>query len=63
MFEVEALGLQELAQTKTLRIPETICYGINGSHAFLVLEYVDIKISKFDHAAAVRQTIGTATSN
>ncbi|HIG65978.1 MAG TPA: fructosamine kinase family protein [Methyloprofundus sp.] len=43
MFEVEALGLQELAQTKTLRIPETICYGINGSHAFLVLEYVALK--------------------
>lgn len=43
MFEVEALGLQELAQTKTLRIPEAIVYGISGEHAFLVLEYVALK--------------------
>jgi fructosamine-3-kinase len=44
MFEVEALGLQELAQTKTLRIPNAICYGINGNNAFLVLEYVASRI-------------------
>jgi fructosamine-3-kinase len=43
MFEVEALGLQELAQTKTLRIPNAICYGINGNNAFLVLEYVALQ--------------------
>ena len=43
MFEVEALGLQELAGTKTLRIPEAITYGINGEYAFLVLEYVALK--------------------
>ncbi|OQK18724.1 hypothetical protein AU255_09290 [Methyloprofundus sedimenti] len=43
MFEMEALGLQELAQTKTLRIPEAIAYGISGLFAFLVLEYVELK--------------------
>jgi len=43
MFEVEALGLQELAQTNTLRIPEAIVYGVAGEHAFLVLEYVALQ--------------------
>lgn len=43
MFEVEALSLQDLAQTKTLRIPEPVVYGIAGVHAFLVLEYVQLK--------------------
>ncbi|TXL12359.1 hypothetical protein BMR04_15690, partial [Methylococcaceae bacterium HT3] len=40
MFEVEALSLHELAQTKTLRIPEAITYGTAEDYAFLVLEYV-----------------------
>lgn len=43
MFEVEALGLGELAQTNTLRIPEAVTYGIVGSDAFLVMEYVPLK--------------------
>lgn len=43
MFEVEALGLKELAQTKTLRIPEAVTYGIAGSDAFLVMEFVPLK--------------------
>ncbi len=43
MFEVEALGLQELAKTKTLRIPEPIAYGVTNGNAFLVLEYVALK--------------------
>ncbi|MCF7970906.1 MAG: fructosamine kinase family protein [Methylococcaceae bacterium] len=40
MFEVEALGLHDLASTHTLRIPEPICSGTAGENAFLVLEYV-----------------------
>lgn len=43
MFEVEALGLQELASTNTLRIPKVITYGISENNAFLVLEYVALK--------------------
>ena len=42
MFEVEALGLQEMAHTKTLRIPEPITSGIAGSSAFLVMEYLEL---------------------
>ncbi len=43
MFEVEALGLKELAQTKTLRIPDAITCGIAGADAFLVVEFVPLK--------------------
>ena len=42
MFEVEALGLHELAQTNTLRIPKPVASGIVGSSAFLVMEYVEL---------------------
>ena len=42
MFEVEALGLHELAQTETLRIPKPVTSGIAGSSAFLVMEYVEL---------------------
>lgn len=42
MFEVEALGLTELAETQTLRIPQAVTTGIAGAYAFLVLEYVEL---------------------
>lgn len=54
MFEVEALGLQELEQTNTLRIPKAITYGIAGENAFLVMEYVPLKSS----AQATQQQLG-----
>ncbi|MDF1584286.1 MAG: fructosamine kinase family protein [Methyloprofundus sp.] len=43
MFEVEALGLHDLASTHTLRIPKPVCSGIAGENAFLVLEYVALQ--------------------
>lgn len=43
MFEAEALGLQELRRCKTLRIPEPVCWGRLGRHAYLILEWLDLK--------------------
>ncbi len=43
MFEVEVLGLNELADTNTLRIPEAIICGIAGEDAFLVMEFVPLQ--------------------
>ncbi len=40
MFKAEALGLQELAKTQTIRVPTFIAYGKSAEHAFLVLEYI-----------------------
>ena len=54
MFEVEALGLLELAQTKTLRIPEPVVYGVAGGHAFLVMEYVQLRSANL----ATQQQLG-----
>jgi len=42
MFEVEALALQALTNTSSLRIPKVITYGIAEDKAFLVLEYISL---------------------
>jgi fructosamine-3-kinase len=38
MFAAEALGLQELHNSQTLKIPEVVCRGDDGESAWLVLE-------------------------
>lgn len=43
MFEAEALGLQEMAATKSARVPEVICQGANQQHSYLVLEYIPLR--------------------
>ncbi len=42
MFEAEALGLQELIGSHTLRIPEPVCWGDDGESAYLVMEYLEL---------------------
>ncbi len=41
MFAAEQAGLQALAATQTLRIPQPITCGASTNHAFLVLEHID----------------------
>jgi len=38
MFAAEALGLQELRGSHTLKVPEPVCWGDDGESAYLVLE-------------------------
>ena len=38
MFEAEARGLQELLDSRTLRVPQPVCWGENGESAWLVME-------------------------
>jgi fructosamine-3-kinase len=45
MFAAEAEGLAELAATRTVRIPAPIVHGITGTHAFMVLEYIEFGVS------------------
>ncbi|MEJ2645332.1 MAG: fructosamine kinase family protein [Gammaproteobacteria bacterium] len=40
MFEAEAAGLKEIARSKTLRVPQPLCWGVDGDSAYLVLEHV-----------------------
>ncbi|MCW8853095.1 MAG: fructosamine kinase family protein [Gammaproteobacteria bacterium] len=42
MFEAEAQGLYELAASHTVRVPEPVCYGDDGSQCYLVLEYLQM---------------------
>ena len=40
MFEAEAKGLNELAASRCMRIPNFICSGKTSQHSYLVLEYI-----------------------
>ena len=42
MFEMEALGLAELASTKTIIVPQVICWGTTDRHSYLVLSYLNL---------------------
>ncbi|MEE8197728.1 MAG: fructosamine kinase family protein [Acidiferrobacterales bacterium] len=41
MFEAEFAGLQEIARVAAIRVPRPICWGTAGTHAYLVLEWID----------------------
>ena len=42
MFQAEALGLQQMRATQTIRVPEPICWGTEGNSAYIVLEWLDL---------------------
>lgn len=42
MFEAESEGLQAMAETDTIRVPEPICSGITEDQSYLVMEYIDM---------------------
>jgi fructosamine-3-kinase len=42
MFEAEALGLQQIQATQTIRVPQPICWGTADTMAYLVLEWLDL---------------------
>ncbi len=42
MFEAEARGLEEMRASKTVRVPEPVCWGVSGDTAYLVLEYLEL---------------------
>jgi fructosamine-3-kinase len=42
MFEAEALGLQQMLATATIRAPKPICWGTAAGSAYLVLEWLEL---------------------
>jgi len=42
MFEAEAHGLQALASSHTLRVPQSVCFGENSAQSYIVLEYLEM---------------------
>ena len=51
MFAAEALGLQELQGSHTLKVPEPVCWGDDGESAYLVLE--DLELDSHGDLAAL----------
>ncbi len=64
MFEAEFAGLQLIATTNTLPVPKPIVHGVTGSHAYIVLEFIQLT-TRGDHAlfgqqlAALHRSAGT----
>jgi fructosamine-3-kinase len=42
MFEAEALGLKEIADSHTIRVPRPICWGTVEGSAYIVLDWIDL---------------------
>jgi len=57
MFEAEAEGLAEIARSNTLRVPQPICWGLDGNRAFLVLEYIPLGHGGADSAQRLGEAL------
>ncbi|TAE61772.1 MAG: fructosamine kinase family protein [Nostocales cyanobacterium] len=42
MFAAEMLGLQQMYETHTIRVPKPVCWGTTNNSSYLVLEYLNI---------------------
>ncbi len=40
MFAAEAKGLDALASAQAIRVPQPVCRGVAGKHAYLVMEFI-----------------------
>jgi len=43
MFSAEAAGLNEIAGTKTVRVPAPICHGVSPAACWIVLEHLELR--------------------
>ena len=42
MFEAEAVGLNEMADTNTIKVPRALCWGIDEQKSYIVLEWISL---------------------
>lgn len=42
MFTAEMLGLQQIYNTGTIRVPKPLCWGITGTSSYIVLEWLEM---------------------
>ncbi|WP_066384563.1 fructosamine kinase family protein [Anabaena sp. CA = ATCC 33047] len=42
MFEAEMLGLQQMYDTNTIRVPKPICWGTAGNSGYIILEWLEM---------------------
>jgi protein-ribulosamine 3-kinase len=57
MFAAEARGLRELRDSRSLRVPEPLCYGADAQSAWLVLE--DLALGGSGNPAALGRGLAT----
>lgn len=50
MFDAEALGLNQMLDSKTIRVPKPICVGTAGDSAYIVMEWLEFGGSGNSHA-------------
>jgi len=43
MFKAEAAGLNEIAQTNAIKVPQPVCCGVAEQSAYIVLEFIDLR--------------------
>ena len=48
MFQAEALGLKEIADSQTIRVPKPICWGTANGSAYIVMEYLPLGNTRRD---------------
>jgi fructosamine-3-kinase len=42
MFAAEVRGLQEMASSHTIKVPEPVCYGDDNTQSYIVLQYLEM---------------------
>jgi fructosamine-3-kinase len=42
MFEAEALGLEDMLITASIRVPKPVCWGITANSSYIVLEWLEL---------------------
>jgi len=55
MFEAESEGLNEIANSHSVRVPQPVCYGRSGNNSYIVMEYLEL--GHGDSAAALGQQL------
>ena len=56
MFEAEYLGLQEMADSNSIRVPRPLCTGVTGEASYIVMEHIQLgRAGKNGQAEAGRQ--------
>ena len=54
MFEAEADGLAEIAASRTVRVPEPLCFGADKQYSWLVLEWLPLSSAGLSRESAAR---------
>ena len=53
MFQAELEGLNEIANTDTIKVPSALCVGVADGHAYIVMECLDIQGTRGGNAAGL----------